>query len=120
MAKGMCTTNGSHDIIPAMTKDQVKEVLDRVLTWPPERQEDAAQMLLALEAREVSFIIQATRNGPRSRKASLRRSGARLYQQMKSPRCSSRAVRDAPAYATRTKRSARNSRKYCQRESGCR
>ena len=35
-----------------MTKDQVKEVLDRVLTWPPERQEDAAQMLLALEARE--------------------------------------------------------------------
>jgi hypothetical protein len=35
-----------------MTKDQVKEVLDRVLTWPRERQEDAAQMLLALEARE--------------------------------------------------------------------
>ena len=52
MAKGMCTTNGSYDIIPAMTKDQVREVLDRVLTWPPERQEDAAQMLLALEARE--------------------------------------------------------------------
>jgi hypothetical protein len=35
-----------------MTKDQVKQVLDRVLTWPPERQEDAAQMLLALEARD--------------------------------------------------------------------
>ena len=35
-----------------MTKEQVKEVLDRVLTWPLERQEDAAQMLLALEARE--------------------------------------------------------------------
>jgi hypothetical protein len=35
-----------------MTKDQVKEVLDRVLTWPPERQEDAAQLLLALEARK--------------------------------------------------------------------
>jgi predicted transcriptional regulator len=34
-----------------MTKDQVKKVLDRVLTWPRERQEDAAQMLLALEAR---------------------------------------------------------------------
>jgi predicted transcriptional regulator len=33
-----------------MTKDQVKEILDRVLTWPPERQEDAARMLLALEA----------------------------------------------------------------------
>jgi predicted transcriptional regulator len=35
-----------------MTDDQVKEILDRVLTWPRERREDAAQMLLALEARE--------------------------------------------------------------------
>jgi hypothetical protein len=34
-----------------MTKDQVKEVLDRVLTWR-ERQEDAAQLLIELEARE--------------------------------------------------------------------
>ena len=39
----------------AMTRDQVKQVLDRVLTWPRERQEDAAQMLLALEAREGEF-----------------------------------------------------------------
>jgi predicted transcriptional regulator len=39
-------------MISIMTNDQVKEVLDRVLTWPPERQEDAAQMLVALEARE--------------------------------------------------------------------
>lgn len=35
-----------------MTEDQVKAVLNRVLTWPRERQEDAAQLLLALEARE--------------------------------------------------------------------
>ena len=35
-----------------MTRDQVKEVIERVLTWPRERQEDAVQMLLALEARE--------------------------------------------------------------------
>jgi predicted transcriptional regulator len=35
-----------------MTRDQVKQVLDRVLTWPQERQEDAAQMLLVLEARQ--------------------------------------------------------------------
>ena len=35
-----------------MTRDQVKEVIERVLTWPRKRQEDAAQMLLALEARE--------------------------------------------------------------------
>ncbi len=42
-------------MISVMTKDQVKEVLDRVLTWPRERQEDAAQMLLELEAREGEF-----------------------------------------------------------------
>jgi hypothetical protein len=35
-----------------MTKDQIKAVLERVLTWPPERQADAADMLLMLEARE--------------------------------------------------------------------
>jgi hypothetical protein len=35
-----------------MTQDQVKEVLDRVLTWPPELQQDAAQLLLVLEAQE--------------------------------------------------------------------
>ena len=39
-------------MISAMTKDQVKQVLERVLTWPRERQEDAAQMLLVLEARQ--------------------------------------------------------------------
>jgi hypothetical protein len=35
-----------------MTKEQIKAVLDRVLTWPPERQQDAADMLLRLEAQE--------------------------------------------------------------------
>ncbi len=35
-----------------MTKDQIKAVLDRVLTWPPDRQRDAAEMLLMLEAKE--------------------------------------------------------------------
>ena len=37
-----------------MTKDQVKEILDRVLTWPPERQEDAAEILMTLEAQHKS------------------------------------------------------------------
>ena len=35
---------------PIMTREQVKEVLDRVLTWPPERQEDAAEILMSIEA----------------------------------------------------------------------
>jgi hypothetical protein len=37
-----------------MTKEQVKEILDRVLTWPPERQEDAARILTAMEAHDAS------------------------------------------------------------------
>ena len=35
-----------------MTRDQIKALLDRVLTWPPERQEIAADMLLVLESQE--------------------------------------------------------------------
>jgi predicted transcriptional regulator len=35
-----------------MTKEQIKAVLDRVLTWPEDRQQDAAEMLLMLEAHE--------------------------------------------------------------------
>jgi hypothetical protein len=34
-----------------MTQDQVKEILERVLAWLQERQQDAAELLLALEAR---------------------------------------------------------------------
>jgi hypothetical protein len=35
-----------------MTKEEIKAVLDRVLDWPPERQQDAADMLLRSEAQE--------------------------------------------------------------------
>jgi len=38
-----------------MTREQIKSVLDRVLTWPQERQQDAADMLLMLEAQEGEF-----------------------------------------------------------------
>lgn len=33
-----------------MTKTQIDEVLERVRTWPPARQEDAVRMLLEMEA----------------------------------------------------------------------
>jgi hypothetical protein len=35
-----------------MTKEQIKAILDRVMSWPPDRQEHAAEMLLLLESRE--------------------------------------------------------------------
>jgi len=38
----------------AMTKDQVKEVLDRVLTWPLQRQEAAARVLEEMEQQDTS------------------------------------------------------------------
>jgi len=37
-----------------MTKDQLRAVLDRVLTWPPERQDDAARMLIDIEKQDRS------------------------------------------------------------------
>ena len=37
-----------------MTKDQIKAVLDRVLTWPPERQQEAAEILTSMESQHSS------------------------------------------------------------------
>jgi hypothetical protein len=37
-----------------MTNEQVKEILDRVLTWPPKRQEDAARILREMEEQDAS------------------------------------------------------------------
>jgi predicted transcriptional regulator len=34
-----------------MTKDQIDAVLDRVRSWPPERQEEAMRVLLEIEAK---------------------------------------------------------------------
>jgi hypothetical protein len=37
-----------------MTKEQVKAILDRVLTWPEARQDDVARILLAMEEQDNS------------------------------------------------------------------
>jgi hypothetical protein len=39
-----------------MTRDQVKAALDRVLTWPTERQEDAVAILKAVEQQDTSEL----------------------------------------------------------------
>ena len=39
-----------------MTREQVKEIFDRVLTWPPQRQEDAARVLNEMEQQDQSTL----------------------------------------------------------------
>jgi hypothetical protein len=37
-----------------MSKEQVKAILDRVLTWPEQRPDDAAKVLMLMEASDQS------------------------------------------------------------------
>jgi hypothetical protein len=37
-----------------MRKEQIRAVLERVLTWPPERQQEAAEILTATEVQDRS------------------------------------------------------------------
>jgi len=39
-----------------MTKDQVKEILERVLTWPPERQADVVHIVKLMEEQDHSAL----------------------------------------------------------------
>ncbi len=39
-----------------MTKEQVREILDRVLTWPPERQADVAHVVEIMEEQDKSEL----------------------------------------------------------------
>ena len=39
-----------------MTKQQVKKILNRVLTWPPERQADLAHVAELMEAQDRSGL----------------------------------------------------------------
>jgi hypothetical protein len=40
-----------------MTRDQVKEILDRVLSWPPDDQEKVARFVRAVEQRRAGDDI---------------------------------------------------------------
>jgi predicted transcriptional regulator len=40
-----------------MTKAEIDAVLDRVKTWPPERQEEAMRVLLELEAEDAGVYV---------------------------------------------------------------
>ena len=39
-----------------MTKEQVKDILDRVLTWPTERQADVARIVELMEQQDKSEL----------------------------------------------------------------
>jgi hypothetical protein len=39
-----------------MTREQVKELLDRVLSWPPERQADLAEVARIMEQQDKSTL----------------------------------------------------------------
>jgi hypothetical protein len=39
-----------------MTKEQVKAILDRVLTWPPDRQADVAHVVELMEEQDNSTL----------------------------------------------------------------
>jgi hypothetical protein len=43
-----------------MTKEQVKEVLERVLTWPRDRQEQLAEIALEIEAELSDHVYHAS------------------------------------------------------------
>jgi hypothetical protein len=63
-----------------MSREQVKAVLDRVLTWPSERQEDAAKQLMLMESQDESVYrltdeqvdeVRRRRADPNARKLTL-------------------------------------------------
>jgi hypothetical protein len=43
-----------------MTSDQVKAILDRVLTWPHERQEELAEIVLEMDTELRNRVYHAT------------------------------------------------------------
>lgn len=71
-----------------MSKAQVKAILDRVLSWPSERQEDAAKVLMLMEAQDESVYrltdeqveeIQRRRSDPNARRLTLDEFNERLH-----------------------------------------
>jgi hypothetical protein len=74
-----------------MTKEQVKAVLDRVLTWPSERQEDAAKFLMLMESQNESVYrltdeqveeVRRRRTDPNARKLTLEEFNERLRRRL--------------------------------------
>jgi hypothetical protein len=77
-----------------MTKEQVKAILDRVLEWPSERQEDAAKVLMLMESQNESAYrltdeqvaeVRRRRADPNARRLTLEEFKERLQQRLGEP-----------------------------------
>jgi hypothetical protein len=75
-----------------MTKEQVKAILDRVLEWPSERQEDAAKVLMLMESQSESSYrltdeqveeIRRRRADPNARRLTLEEFDERLRPRLR-------------------------------------
>ena len=75
-----------------MTKEQVKAILDRVLEWPSERQEDAAKVLMLVESQSESSYrltdeqveeIRRRRADPNARRLTLEEFDERLRRRLR-------------------------------------
>jgi hypothetical protein len=65
-----------------MTRDQVKEILDRILTWPVERQADVAHMVEMMERlndEQVAEVNRPLRSPQHAMAAPLARARPRTY-----------------------------------------
>jgi hypothetical protein len=51
-----------------MTRDRVKEILDRVLTWPAERQADVAHVVEIMEEQDKSDVYLTDRQAAEVRR----------------------------------------------------
>jgi hypothetical protein len=74
-----------------MSKEQVKAILDRVLTWPSERQQDAAKLLMLMESQDESMYrltdeqveeVRRRRADPNARRLSLDEFKERLRRRL--------------------------------------
>ena len=70
-----------------MTREQVKEILDRVLTWPPQRQEDAARVLNEMEQQDQSTLRLTDQQADEVRRR-LAHPSEEIFRRLRSPKAS--------------------------------
>jgi hypothetical protein len=65
-----------------MTKDEVKAVRDRVLTWPPKRQADAVEILKAVEEQDTCDLYLSDEQLAEVRRRRARSDPNRMFEEV--------------------------------------